>query len=346
MASKRPLRRKPVIAITMGDFNGTGPEIILKSLRSPSVHSVCTPFVVGSIDVFDHYARKLGVKLTLRESAGLPAVPGTHVTVVPIEPFRSPRINPGRLSQESGRYSVLAIEEAVRLWRAGFADAVVTAPVSKEAMHLAGFKVPGQTEMLLALSGGTRVAMMLVAGTFRVGLATVHYPLKDVSRRLTENVLLEKLAIVDSALRTDFAIPSPRIAVLGLNPHAGEHGILGKEEQRVIIPALKRARSRRMRVEGPFPADAFFGMQLFRQYDAVLAMYHDQGLIPLKMQGFHIGVNVSAGLPIVRTSPDHGTAFDIAGAGSADPSSMIEAIKLASSIVLHRRAAGAKNAHR
>ena len=345
MAQTRTSRRKPVLAVTMGDFNGTGPEIILKSLARRTVRSICTPLVIGSLDVLEFYARKLRLPVSLREADVFPAAPGTGLTVVPIEPFRSPRITPGRLSMESGRYSALAIEEAVRLCRAGLADGVVTAPVSKEAMHLAGHKVPGQTEMLLALSGGSRVAMMLVAGSFRVGLATVHYPLKDVSRHLTSRVLLEKLAIVHDALRIDFGIARPRIAVLGLNPHAGENGILGTEEQEVIIPALERARKGRIRVEGPFPADAFFGRQLFRQYDAVLAMYHDQGLIPLKMHGFAIGVNVSAGLPIVRTSPDHGTAFDIAGTGAADPTSMIEAIKLASSIVRHRWSAARHSPH-
>ena len=210
-------------------------------------------------------------------------------------------------------------------------------------MHLAGSAAPGQTEMLLRLSGGEHVAMMLVAGAFRVALATVHYPLREVSRHLTMGVILEKLGVLHAALVTDFGIRSPRIAVLGLNPHAGENGILGTEEKEIIIPALKKARARRIRVEGPFPADAFFGMQEFRRYDAVLAMYHDQGLIPLKMSGFRIGVNVSAGLPVVRTSPDHGTAFDIAGKGLADPSSMNHAIQLAVSIVRNRAAARASS---
>lgn len=338
MNASHSSRRRPVLAVTLGDFNGTGPEIVLKSLRSSAVRAACTPVVIGSMDALEDAARRLGMRISLREADALPPAEGRGIPVIALQPFRVPRLTPGRLSKESGLYSGLAIEEAVRLCRAGIADAIVTAPVSKEAMRMAGFRFPGQTEMLLELSGGERVAMMLVAGSFRVGLATVHHPLKDVSRHLTTARIVEKLAIIDAALRQDFGIRAPRIAVLGLNPHAGENGILGNEEKTVIRPALKAALRRRILAEGPFPADAFFGMQAFRRYDAVLAMYHDQGLIPLKLHGFRIGVNVSAGLPIVRTSPDHGTAFDIAGKGVADPTSMIEAIALAVSIVRNRRA--------
>jgi 4-hydroxythreonine-4-phosphate dehydrogenase len=344
MASTKRAARRPVLAITMGDFNGTGPEVLLKSLRSPAVRALCRPLVVGSLDVLEYYARTLRIGVTLREVGSLPAGDGPGIPVLPILPYRLPRISPGMISAEAGRYSGLAIEEAVRLCRAGFADAIVTAPVSKEAMHMGGYKVPGQTEMLLRLSGGRRVAMILAAGDFRVGLATVHHPLKDVARRLTRPVLLEKLDIVNTALRVDFGIRAPRIAVLGLNPHAGEHGILGSEEADVIRPALAAARRRGIDADGPFPADAFFGLQSHRSYDAVLAMYHDQGLIPLKMAGFRIGVNISAGLPIIRTSPDHGTAFDIAGKGTADPESMTQAIRLAVLIARNRAAAGRSRA--
>jgi 4-hydroxythreonine-4-phosphate dehydrogenase len=330
----------------MGDFNGTGPEVILRSLCSPAVRALCTPVVIGSIDVLEHYARALRIAVTLREVESMPIDPGPGIPVLPVRPHHVVRITPGKFSRESGLLSALAIEEAVRLWAAGFADAIVTAPVSKEAMHVAGYAVPGQTEMFLRLSGGERVAMMLVAGDFRVGLATVHHPLADVPRLLTRALILEKLGIIRDALQTDFAVRAPRIAVLGLNPHAGEHGILGKEEETVIIPALAAARARGFRVEGPFPADAFFGLQSFTSYDAVLAMYHDQGLIPLKMKGFRIGVNFSAGLPLVRTSPDHGTAFDIAGKGTADPTSMTRAIRMAVMIARHRAAARKRKAAR
>jgi 4-hydroxythreonine-4-phosphate dehydrogenase len=329
-------RTKPVLAITMGDFNGTGPEVVLKSLRMPAVRALCVPVVIGSIDVLEYYARILGLRVNLRELDTLPVAEAPGIPVLPVRPFHLPALTPGRLSRQSGLMSGLAIEEAVRLCRAGLADAIVTAPVSKEAMHLAGYRTPGQTEMLLRLSGGKRVAMILAADRFRVALATVHHPIKDVARRLTKEAILEKLTILEKALRVDFAVRSPRIAALGLNPHAGENGILGSEERTVISPALATARRRGIAVEGPFPADAFFGLGSHRDYDAVLAMYHDQGLIPLKLEGFRIGVNCSAGLPIVRTSPDHGTAFDIAGKGKADPTSMVRAIRMAVEIATNR----------
>jgi 4-hydroxythreonine-4-phosphate dehydrogenase len=213
---------------------------------------------------------------------------------------------------------------------------MVTAPVSKEAMFRSGYRYPGQTEFLTRRSGAKSSAMMLVADDFRVALATVHLPLKRVSRALSSERIVKKLRLIDTTLRRDFAIRRPRIAVLGLNPHAGEGGHLGSEEISTITPAISRARKDGIRAFGPFPADGFFGAGSFRGYDAVLAMYHDQGLVPLKMKAFSSGVNFSAGLSIVRTSPDHGTAFDIAGRGIADPRSMIEAIKLAASVIRNR----------
>jgi 4-hydroxythreonine-4-phosphate dehydrogenase len=214
---------------------------------------------------------------------------------------------------------------------------IVTAPVAKHTMNNAGFKHPGQTEMLADLSHASNVAMMLIAHNFRVGLATVHLPLKNVAKHLFQQLIIEKLLIIHRSLKKDFRIRKPRIAVLGLNPHAGEHGLLGVEEQNIIIPSIKKAQRLYLSVDGPFPADGFFGMQKQKDFDLVLCMYHDQGLIPLKISGFRIGVNYSAGLPIVRTSPDHGTAFEIAGEGIADPRSMIEAIKLAVTIIHNRK---------
>ncbi len=212
----------------------------------------------------------------------------------------------------------------------------MTAPVSKEAMFRSGYRYPGQTEFLAKRSGSRESAMMLVAGGFRIALATVHLPLKWVSKALTVDLIMQKLRVIDTSLRRDFAIKRPKIALLGLNPHAGESGHIGTEEIFTIRPAIERARRNGIRADGPFPADGFFGAAAFRSYDAVLAMYHDQGLIPLKMTAFSSGVNFTSGLPIVRTSPDHGTAFDIAGRGVADPGSMIEAIKLAASVIKNR----------
>ncbi len=329
---------KPLLAITIGDFNGIGPEVTLKSVASRSVRSICTPLLVGSIDVYEHYARKLRLRLTLRETADAGRVRRNGIIpVMPLHPFQRPVITPGAISEEAGRYAGEALSCAAALCVRKKVDGMVTAPVSKEAMAAAGYRFPGQTDMLGALTRTPEVTMMLVADQLRVGLATVHIPVARVSRAVTRAHILRKLLVIDRSLRRDFGLRAPRIAVLGLNPHAGEHGLIGREERKVISPAMASARARHVVADGPYPADGFFGSGEYRRYDAILAMYHDQGLIPLKMKGFAIGVNYSAGLPIVRTSPDHGTAFAIAGRGIADPSSMIEAIRLAVSIIHHRR---------
>ena len=329
---------KPIIAMTMGDFNGIGPEVVLRSVVTPSIQHICTPLLIGSLHVFEWYARRLNIKIILKEIGPTPtrSQPGI-VPVIPLRQYEAPNIQPGKLSNIAGRYAGEAIEKAAELSLKERVDGMVTAPVSKEAMQQAGYDFPGQTEMLATMAGSKNVAMMLVAGTVRVGLVTVHTPLKKVSQQISKKTLLNKLTILNNSLKKDFAIPAPTIAVMGLNPHAGEHGMIGTEEQRYIIPAIQHARAKRIQAEGPFPADGFWGTHRYKMYDAVLAMYHDQGLIPLKMKGFEIGVNFSAGLPIIRTSPDHGTAFDIAGKGIANPTSMKEAIKLAVTIARNRK---------
>lgn len=329
---------KPTLAITMGDFNGVGPELVLRSVLSTTVRTICRPILIGSLGVFEYYARRLGMRVTLRES---PPERISHkrgsLPVIDIHPFVVPRITPGKAEKQAGKFSGDALTTAIRLCTARAVDGMVTAPVAKFAMARAGFHYPGQTEMVASLSGSSKATMILLAGDFRVGLATVHLPLRDVAGSITRALLEGKLGALHTALKKDFGIRRPRIAVLGLNPHAGERGLLGTEEKGKVSPAIDRARRRGIRAEGPFAADGFFGTHAHREYDAVLAMYHDQGLIPLKMSGFQLGVNYSAGLSIVRTSPDHGTAFRIAGKGIANPSSMIEAIKLAVSIIRRRR---------
>jgi 4-hydroxythreonine-4-phosphate dehydrogenase len=329
---------KPIIGITLGDYNGIGVEVTLKALQSPEVHRCCRPILVGSLDVYEWYAKRLRMKLTFREIQKLPtALERGTIPVFHVLQYRMPKIRPGVLSQEAGAFSVEAIQQCTEYCLNGTLDGLVTAPVSKKAMEMAGHHFPGQTEMLSHFTQSRRVMMMLLADDFRVGLATVHMPVKDVSKNISVESLLEKLSVIQLSLTTDFRISNPKIAVLGLNPHAGENGMLGSEEGKIIIPALKKARRMNKNVDGPFPADGFFGMQLHLKYDTILAMYHDQGLIPLKLAGFQKGVNYSAGLKIVRTSPDHGTGFDIAGKGIADPRSMIEAIKLAARITINRK---------
>jgi 4-hydroxythreonine-4-phosphate dehydrogenase len=333
---------KPVIAVTAGDINGIGPEVALRSVLHPSVRRQCTPLLVGPPKAFEYYARRFGLPAHIHPLNGgsEPKQERRGIVILPCvesSSIAASAIKPGVISRVAGGAAANALETAVRLAQFGAADALVTAPVSKRAMHLAGIAFPGQTEMVQRLSGAPRVVMMLVCDKLRVGLITIHMPIRDVARTISGQLLQERIRVIHDALRTDWGIRRPALAVLGLNPHAGEDGDLGKEEQNVISPALHLLRRDGVRVSGPFPADAFFARYTSGSYDAVVAMYHDQGLIPLKMLAEGKAVNVSVGLPIVRTSPGHGTAFDIAGKGSADPSSMVEAITVAVSIASNRR---------
>jgi 4-hydroxythreonine-4-phosphate dehydrogenase len=314
---------KPTLALTSGDVNGIGPEVALKALRHPGVMRSCTPVLVGPEKIFHRVATRLGASSILSTVRILD--PGAAVTVAP-----------GAIRADAGRVAAMAIRTAVELVRTGAANAIVTAPVSKQALHLASYDFPGQTEMLQHLTGAPDVAMMLVSRTMRVGLATIHVPLNAVASLLTRDLLHRRIGTIHAALTGDWNIRRPRLAVLGLNPHAGEGGDMGSEEEQVIIPVIKELRRGGMQIDGPFPADAFFGRLNPGDYDAIVAMYHDQGLIPLKMSARGTGVNVSVGLPIVRTSPDHGTAFDIAGKGKADERSMVEAIRVAVTIARNR----------
>ena len=325
---------KPVIAVTIGDANGIGPEVVLKSMGHRDVRRLCAPLLVGPEEVFASYARRLGMDLFTHRRRGVPpAIPG----LVDI-PVRGPlRIRPGMISASAGRIAARALEVAVTMARVGLVEGVVTAPVSKQALHRAGVMFPGQTEMLQRLTHSPRVAMMLVTKRLKIGLATVHIPLSRVPRAITRTGLTERIRTIHDALVGDWGIRKPRIAVLGLNPHAGEGGDMGSEEKRLIVPVVRALQRGGMAIQGPFPADAFFARYRAGVYDGVIAMYHDQGLIPLKMSAGGKGVNVSVGLSIVRTSPDHGTAFDIAGKGVARPDSMIEAIILAARIAIRRR---------
>lgn len=331
---------RPVVAITAGDCNGVGPEVALKTVLMPAVQRHCRPVLVGPEEVFGYYLSLFKMKLRLVPFSGDASPPTKRgrlsVPYVHSSSIRPSMIAPGRMSATAGRAAARSIEKAVDLAISGEAGAVVTAPVSKEALHRAGTRFPGQTEMLQRLTASPVVAMMLVSDTMRVGLITIHVPVRRVAQTITTQLIVRRVQVMYSALQNDWRIPEPRIAVLGLNPHAGEGGHIGREEHDLIIPALEHLRHGDMQVDGPFPADAFFGNNRQEQYDAVIAMYHDQGLIPLKMSSFGRGVNVTAGLPIVRTSPDHGTAFDIAGKGIANPGSMKEAVLLAAILARNR----------
>jgi len=331
----------PTIAITVGDFNGIGPEVALKSIARPAVRRICNPVLIGPEEVFRYYWRKAkmaGEFQLVRWSGIGDQKPGKQGSIF-LEPLAMPsgRISPGTLSRAAGLAALEALTLGVRLARTGAVDAIVTAPLSKVAIYKAGCRFPGQTEILQHLTSSAEVGMVLQAPQMRVGLATIHIPIREVAREITGRLLHAKVETFRNALMQDWGIRNPKIAILGLNPHAGEQGEIGIEDQRIVTPAVKGMRSKGWNVAGPFPADGFFGSGAYRAFDLFVAMYHDQGLIPLKMQAFRTGVNVTVGLPIVRTSPDHGTAFDIAGKGVADAQSMTEAIKLAVEIVHNRR---------
>ena len=326
---------KPLIAITIGDFNGVGPEVALKAVTQPSVKKICSPLLIGPLAVFEHTARQLKLNLKLAKTS-LPLLQHSIIPVVDVADGIGADIQYGIPTKISGRSAGVAIEHAVELCLQGKVAAMVTAPVSKEALNFAGYTFPGQTEMIALLSHSQRVVMILVSESMRVGLVTIHTGLKNVAAQISKQKVIEKISIMDESLKRDFRLKKPRLAVLALNPHSGEGGLIGVEENEIITPAIVESQSAGIVAEGPFSADAFFGKHAYKKFDAIVAMYHDQGLIPLKMSSFGKGVNFSAGLKIIRTSPDHGTAYDIAGKNKADLSSMIEAIKLAVRISKNR----------
>ena len=330
----------PRIAITLGDPNGVGPEVVLKSLTDARMRRYFQPLIVGSLAVVRQHAETLGWNALRIEAVDRPdADVGRDVLpVLDTVPGESPEVTWGQTTAEAGRLSMRAVELGTDLCRENRVDALVTAPISKEAISMAGYSVPGHTEFIAERTGTDAYTMMMVADSLRVGLVTGHMPIWDVPKGVTVASVLGRLRTIAGALRRDFGVERPKIAVLGLNPHAGDGGVLGREEIDCIIPAIRQACDEGILTFGPFPADGFFAIGAYRVYDAVLAMYHDQGLVPFKTITFEQGVNYTAGLPIVRTSPDHGTAFGIAGQGKASPGSMRSALFLAVDIA--RRRAG------
>lgn len=314
---------KPIIGITMGDPNGIGAEVIVKALLCSELQNLCKPLVFGDASILEKAKDVAGVR--------------TEINIVNIANFDITRLSPGHTDKQAGQASIAYIKEAAQYALKGKIDAIVTAPISKESIHLAGAKYPGHTEMLQEFTGAKRVAMMFEGGRFRVVLVTIHCALSDVPRLINEEKILSTIELTNEALINLFSIPEPRIVVSALNPHAGEAGAFGNEEALHIIPAINKARTKGINVTGPMPADTLFYYATQAKWDAVIAMYHDQGLIPFKMLSFDDGVNVTLGLPIIRTSPDHGTAYDIAWRGKANPSSMIAAIKVAVRLVQNKR---------
>jgi len=303
----------PRIGITMGDPSGIGPEVTLKAISKFKNIDVV---LIGSKAIFVEAKQRFKIN-------GVPKI-------VNCTDVKQEEIPYGKISKKGGTASYKSILCALDLIKKGEIDAIVTAPISKAALNLAGIHYPGHTELLAAFTQTKRFAMMLASNNLRITLVTTHVPLKDVSSKLTINGILEKIELTHSFLIKYFNAQKPKIGICALNPHAGEEGILGHEESDKISPAILKAKKKGINAFGPFPSDTLFTRNSF---DAIVAMYHDQGLIPIKLRSFDKAVNITLGLPLIRTSPGHGTAFDIAGKGIADPSSMIEAIKMAQRLV-------------
>lgn len=324
---------KPRIGLTIGDPSGIGPEIVLKAAADPDVRAICLPVIIGDASELNRQANKLGLvsDFQIRSEIDLHLAGLDAPIIVDIKSLDE-AVEWGALSPTSGRAAIASIEAGVRLCLAGKLDAIATAPINKESLKLAGSAFPGHTEMLAALCGASQSLMCFFAGNLRVFLLTVHCSLADAIKSITKERVAIAIELADHELRR-FGIARPRIAVAGLNPHAGEHGLFGDEETNEIEPAIKECLSKGIDVTGPFPADTLFLRAWKGEFDAVAACYHDQGLIAVKCLAFGQAVNVTLGLPIIRTSVDHGTAFDIAGRGVADHRSLVEAIKVAVGLV-------------
>ncbi len=326
----------PKIAITVGDINGIGPEVALKSMTKKNVLHTARPFLIAPPKIVELYSKRLNLKFHIMLNEDDFSLEDGVINVLPMKDFKNFEINFGQPTKTSGKIAGESINLAVELCLAQRAHAICTAPVSKKALNLAGFNFPGQTEMIAKLSNSKKYLMMFVNSKIKLALVTIHIPLAKVSKILTRELLTDKIEILIDSLRLDFGINSPNIAILGLNPHSGEDGLIGDEEEKIIKPVIKLLHKKGFHIDGPFPADGFFGERKYKNYDATLSLYHDQGLIPIKLIDFYRTVNFSAGLNIVRTSPDHGTAYDIAGKLIANEKSMESAIILSAKIFKNR----------
>lgn len=328
--------QKLKIGISIGDINGIGPEVVIKTFSNEKLLKYCTPVIYSSSKVMAYHKNMVNPNFQFYSTNSVDNIRADRVNVVNV--WDAPvEITLGKVTKEGGKFAFESLESAVKDLRDKKIDALVTAPIHKKSMELAGFKHVGHTMYLEEMLPG-RSLMMLVSDELRVGLVTDHEPVKDVASKISKARIQGKLKIMEKTLRMDFGIERPLIAVLGLNPHAGDEGLIGKEDDTVVRPAVVELKKQGFMVNGPFPADGFFGSGDYRKYDGILAMYHDQGLVPFKLLSFGKGVNFTAGLGAIRTSPDHGTAFDIAGKGEGDPSSFRTALFAAIDIARSRHA--------
>lgn len=336
--------QKPLIAVTMGDPSGIGPEIILKTFLNRDIYNYCRPFIIGEETPFRAIASKTGLNADIRQVHSPPS-PGTDFS--PERLFLLPSAQHPILSENSFRFGIplpengkaagMAIEMGASLALKGEIDAITTAPINKETLQMGGYPFPGHTEFLAALSGTSDFGMMITGGPLKVVFVTIHEAISKVPALIKKERVLKTILLVCREMKNLFGISAPRIAVASLNPHGGENGLFGEEETREILPAVADARNAGHHVTGPLSPDTLFYKSYHGDYDAVVVMYHDQGLIPLKMIAFKKSVNLTLGLPFIRTSVDHGTAYDIAGQGVADPGSLREALLLAASLTGKRK---------
>ena len=334
------LSELPLIGITMGDPAGIGPEVIVKALADNSIYGLCRPVVLGDPEILSSAISKYRQKLSpniISSPLETMSTPG-KIDLMAVSRMKGEPVIPGKPTVEGGKAMVDYILQAVEMTRKKELEAMVTCPISKVLMHQAGHFYEGHTQLISHLTNTHDYVMMLAGQRLRVSLVTIHCAIKEIPSILNQELVYKTITITAEALRGDFGFKKPRLAVAALNPHASESGLFGIEEKEIISPAIGRARDEGYNVMGPFPADTLFHKAASGQFEAVVAMYHDQGLIPLKLLHFSDAVNVTLGLPIIRTSVDHGTAYDIAGTGQADPSSLKAAIRMAASIIRNRKA--------
>lgn len=328
---------KPRIGVSIGDINGIGLEVALKALAEQHFTKNATPVLYGSSRIVTYHRDRVGLKrVKFSSGSGIAEIHEERINVIDCLGDEPIEVEFGKLCAEGGKFAGMSLKSAVDDLVAGSLDMLVTAPINKKAMQLSGFAHPGHTEYLQERAGKKTSLMMMVHDSLRVALVTNHEPLNRVANMVHRDLITDKVKVFEESLKMDFGIEKPVIAVLGLNPHAGDGGSIGDEEERHVRPAVLSLKKQGKLVMGPFPADGFFGSGEYKKYDGILAMYHDQGLIPFKTLSFGRGVNFTAGLPFVRTSPDHGTGFAIAGKGEADAGSFREALYLAMDIQRNR----------
>ncbi|MBO5679902.1 MAG: 4-hydroxythreonine-4-phosphate dehydrogenase PdxA [Bacteroidaceae bacterium] len=325
------------VAITQGDINGIGYEVILKAFEDPTMLELCTPIIYGSPKIMTYHRKAINLETSFTIINSASEVQHGKINVVNCNDDEV-KVELGKPSRESGKAAFDALEKAMTEYKDGLFDVLVTAPIHKQMIQSESFTFPGHTEYIeQSIGEGAKALMILASERLRVALVTGHVPVAKVATTLSQELVQEKLELFNTSLKSDFGINAPRIAVLALNPHAGDGGVIGNEEETTIIPAIKAMREQGILCYGPFSADGFFGNGSYCHFDGVLAMYHDQGLIPFKVLAMDEGVNFTAGLPLVRTSPDHGTAFDIAGKGEASENSFRQAIYMAIDVFRNRK---------